>query len=98
MEVLAMNQTEDQLAGPDNLVRLFIYNHFLDQGRPPTAFETAEALDLAGHEAEASFSRLAEGHYLALAPGSHQIWMAHPFSALATDYQVRIGSKEYWAN
>ena len=33
-----------------------------------------------------------------LAPASLSIWMAHPFSAVPTDYPVDANGRRYWAN
>jgi hypothetical protein len=37
-------------------------------------------------------------HYIALAPDSYSIWMAHPFSGVPTNSVVAIGSKKYYGN
>ena len=33
-----------------------------------------------------------------LAPGTLNIWMAHPFSAVPTAYRVQAAERTYWAN
>jgi hypothetical protein len=42
--------------------------------------------------------RLGEHHAFALVPGSGEIWMAHPFSAVPTPYRVNTSTGGYWAN
>ncbi len=41
---------------------------------------------------------LADEHRLVLLPGTDSVWMAHPFSAVATDFVVRIGDRTWYAN
>ena len=79
-------------------VRHFIYTTFARTSGPPTTSETATHFDVSIAAAEAVYERLAETHQIALAPGSHSIWMAHPFSALPTNHVTEIGSKRYWGN
>ena len=82
----------------DKDVRHFIYTSFLEHALPPTTEMAAQQRGISIAQAEQSFERLAGAHQIALAPGSHSIWMAHPFSGLPTNYTTRIGDKTYWAN
>ena len=86
----------DGIADAD--VRHFIYTTFVGTSRPPTTMETADHFNISIAAAEQAYERLAAAHQIALAPGSHLIWMAHPFSGLATNYRVEIDSKRYWGN
>ena len=82
----------------DRDVRLFVYEHFLDAGQPPSVDEVASALSLAVGEIEASFARLEEGHVLVFAPGTRNIWMANPLSAFPTPFRVETPRGGYWGN
>lgn len=82
----------------DRDVRHFIYTCFADTSRPPTTAQTAERFGISIAAAEAAYERLAAAHHIALAPGSHSIWMAHPFSGLPTNFIADVGSKRYWGN
>jgi DNA-binding transcriptional MocR family regulator len=82
----------------DNAVRLHVYSHFVDRERPPTARETAEALSCSVADVEAAYRRLADAHVLVLAPGTVEIWMAMPFSAVPTTFRVTVGEHSWWAN
>ncbi len=82
----------------DAAIRHFVYTFFAGEARPPSTQEAATQLGLSVAGVEAAFERLAEEHHLVLAPGTHTIWMAHPFSGLPTNYSTRIGSQTYWAN
>lgn len=79
-------------------IRHFIYTTFADTARPPTSAETAAHFNISIAETEDAYQRLAEAHHIALAPGSHLIWMAHPFSGLPTDYTAEVENKRYWGN
>lgn len=41
---------------------------------------------------------LADEHRLALHPGTDRLWMAHPFSAVPTDFLVHIDNRSWYAN
>jgi hypothetical protein len=82
----------------DNDVRLFVYRFFRDEGRPPVAGEIAPAVGRFPGEVEASLKRLAEAHVLVLAPGTPYIWMANPFSALPTAFQVHMEDRVRFGN
>lgn len=79
-------------------VRHFIYTTFAETTRPPTTRETTAYLDLTISAVEESLARLAEDHQIALVPGGHVLWMAHPFSALPTNFSAEVGGKLYWGN
>ena len=46
----------------------------------------------------AALRSLADAHRLALVPGTTLVWMAHPFSAVASDFVVHIGDRSWYAN
>jgi hypothetical protein len=83
----------------DNSVRLYIYERFLADGRPPTAEETGEALEIGTEKAAAAYRRLEQGRVIALAPGTTNIWMAHPLSAVPTRFRVVTDDgRSWWGN
>jgi hypothetical protein len=82
----------------DRDVRHFIYQTFAETARPPTTSEAAEYFKTTIARVEASFERLGKAHQIALAPGSYSIWMARPFSGVATNYVAEVGGKRYWGN
>jgi Alkylmercury lyase len=82
----------------DRRVRHAIYGHTIAHGGVPGSDELAAALDLSTAEVDASLLRLADRHLIALAPGTTNIWMAHPFSAVPTAYRVETAKHVYWAN
>ncbi len=82
----------------DMNVRHFIYQSFATNASPPTASEISQHFSLPQQEVQDSLERLANAHQIALAPGSTNVWMAHPFSGVKTDFTTRTGGKTYWGN
>jgi len=80
----------------DRDVRLFVYERFLAEARPPTAAEIGAGLALDPAEVDASLARLEEGHVLVFAPGTKNIWMANPLSAFPTPFRVETPRGGYW--
>jgi hypothetical protein len=79
-------------------IRHFIYTTFAETSRPPTTLETADQFKISIAAVESAYERLANAHHIALAPGSHGVWMAHPFSGLPTSYVTEVGPKRYYGN
>ena len=82
----------------DRDVRLAVYRKIADEGLPPTAPEIASGLGVAAADIEAAFHRLADSHALVLAPGTPYVWMASPFSAIPTPFEVEVGGHRYFGN
>lgn len=83
----------------DNDVRLHIYRSFLDTGMPPTVAETSRSLSMTEDDAARAYQRLADGRVIVLRPGTHDVLMAAPLSAVPTRYPVTpVGGREYYAN
>jgi DNA-binding transcriptional MocR family regulator len=80
-------------------VRRHVYGR-LGEGAPaPTAEETAAALGAGADEVERSYRRLHDRRALVLRPDTTEIWMAHPFSAVPTDFTVEAADgRRWWAN
>jgi hypothetical protein len=57
----------------------------------------SRALDADDEAVAASLRRLQANHHLALFPNRDEVWMANPFSAVATEYPVRTERGRYWA-
>ncbi len=82
----------------DRDVRLFVYQDFLERGRPPTVADTAEAIATSLEEVEAAFRRLEAGHVLVFAPGTLDIWMANPLCAFPTPFWVTTERGSWWGS
>ena len=79
-------------------VRHFIYSTLAQTSLPPTTAEVASHFNTSIATAEEAFDSLADAHQIALAPGSHSIWMAHPYSGMRTNYVTEVNGKKYWGN
>jgi alkylmercury lyase-like protein len=82
----------------DLRVRNEVYAAFVREGRAPTSRETAVALRLAPEQVEGALQRLHEAHALVLQPGSPEIRMLNPFSAVETPHRVESGGRTWFAN
>ncbi len=83
----------------ERLVRLYVFNYFLEHTYAPAAEETARFLNLSLSRAKEALKRLEEGHHLKLLDGTSRILMAFPFSAVSTPFRVtRLSGKQYFAN
>ena len=85
-------------AAIDAQVRRFVYEVTLERGSPPSRADVATGLGRAEGEIEGSFIRLQVGHVLVLQPGSGEILMAPPFSAVPTTFEVRTPSYVAFGN
>ncbi|MEZ4592210.1 MAG: organomercurial lyase [Chloroflexota bacterium] len=88
----------DPVSNHDLAVRTFVYQQFGQTARPPTVMETAVHFHLPPHEIEKSYQRLHDNHFFFLEPGTLDVRMANPFSALPTQFRVQVGPMAYWAN
>jgi len=82
----------------DLAVRAGVYRHFVAHGEAPTTELLAVLLDRNEDSVRQSLERLEAARVLVLAPGTRQVWMAHPFSAVPTPYPVETRDCRYWAN
>jgi len=82
----------------DNAVRVHLYQRFVEDGRPPGVAETAAALGLDEAEASAAYRRLEEAHVIVLAPGTTNVWMANPLSAVPTPFPVETERGSFFGN
>ena len=82
----------------DVRVRSHVYGVTMQRGYPPTIAEISAALSLAQADVRATFERLAAGRALVLQPGSGEILMAEPFSAVPTPFVVEVGGFSCYGN
>jgi alkylmercury lyase-like protein len=82
----------------DLRIRNHAYASFVRAGRAQTPAETAAALGLGQDEADAAYRRLHDAHALVLNPGTTEIRMLNPFSAVETPYRVEAGGRSWFAN
>lgn len=82
----------------DLVLRNATYRAFVELGRAPTAREISRITGSTVEETEASWRRLHEAHALVLQPGTTEIRMANPFSAVPTDHRVNAAGRWWYAN
>jgi hypothetical protein len=83
----------------DNRVRVHLYERFIEDGRPPTTEDTGAALGIGPDEAAAAYRRLEQGRVIVLAPGTTNVWMANPLSAVPTRFRVVTDDgRSWWGN
>jgi hypothetical protein len=72
-------------------VRVEIYRSFMEDGRAPMPQELTAGLGLTTDEVTTALRQLHDDDVIALMPGTHLIWLAHPFSALDSPFVVTSG-------
>ena len=77
----------------DLALRSVTYGLFVELGRAPTASEVAGSADLTEADVVSGWQRLHEQHALVLNPGTAEIRMANPFSAVPTAYRVQADGR-----
>jgi len=82
----------------ERLVRAHVIQTLRDTARAPTVAELASALEAPYSAVGAALQALAAEHRLALLPGTDGVWMAHPFSGVATDFRVAVDGRRWYAN
>lgn len=82
----------------DREVRLHVFGQVVATRRAPSTTETAAALGVPTAEVEAAYRRLAEGRVLVLTPGTLEVRMANPFSAVPTNFRVETREAWHWGN
>jgi hypothetical protein len=82
----------------ERLVRARVIQTLRDTSVAPSVADLALVLGVNAAQVRQALLALAKEHRLALHPGTDRVWMAHPFSAVRTDFLVRIGDREWYAN
>ncbi len=82
----------------DLQARRIIHESFVSTGCRIDLVDLAWALGCSTSEARRCFDRLEARHVIVRDPGSGEIEMAVPFSAVAQPHEVFVGDACYWAN
>jgi hypothetical protein len=80
------------------LVRHAVITALRDSGEAPSTAAIASRLGRGDSEVASALVSLGLEHRLALLPGTDRVWMAHPFSAIPTDFVVTIAGRRWFAN
>jgi hypothetical protein len=84
--------------GSDVAVRNLTYRLFVDTGEAPSAAQVAARAGVAVAEVGATWQRLHAAHALVLQPGTVELRMANPFSAIPTAHRVQAAGRTWYAN
>ena len=79
-------------------VRAEIYEITMREATPPLAARVAAALNATPREVLGAFASLAERHMLVMQPGSGEILMAGPYSAVPTPFRVVASEWKAYGN
>ena len=79
-------------------VKLAIYRHFAERGRPPSCDELAQVLAAPTAKVVEVYQQLRAQRVLVLENDGVSIRMAPPFSGVATQHIVKVGNRSYFAN
>jgi hypothetical protein len=82
----------------ERLVRAAVIQSLRDTAQAPTPSELAAILDASEFSVVEALRSLADAHRLAFLPITESVWMAHPFSAVPSDFVVTIGERTWFAN
>jgi hypothetical protein len=82
----------------DLRIRSHVYASFVRDGTAAATSRVAAALDLDEEAVVESYRRLHDAHALVLHPGTTEIRMLNPFSAVETPYRVAAGGRSWFAN
>lgn len=84
--------------GLDGEARLHVLRTLVETGRAPSTHDTAAALGVDEEAAAGAYRRLAEERAIVLAPGTLNVWMANPLSAVPSAFTVETGGRRHYAN
>lgn len=82
----------------ERVVRASVIRSLRDTGEAPAPADIAASTGASEADVVSALHALAGGHRLVLVPGTSTVWMAHPFSAVPTDFVVTIGARRWFAN
>ncbi len=89
--------TPDDIPRVDSRVRTAVYEIFAS-GQIPARLDVARLIGIEERDVASSYERLADSHVLVLDPTTREVWMAMPFSAVATAFVVAARDRQWWAN
>jgi hypothetical protein len=75
-----------------------VYDHLLARGTPPTSSDIAAHFHTTTDDALRALRELNVGKTVLPNPRTGEIWMAGPFSAVPTPYEVFADGVQWWAN
>lgn len=81
----------------DSAVHRTLLAVWIERGVPPTLAELGATLDASSAEVRAALTRLEGNHGVVLHPGTHEVWLVHPFSTTPTLFHVAGSERGWWS-
>ena len=75
-----------------------ILQHVVQHGHGPDEDDLAGLFEVDVQRVREGLDALVEEHGVVLHPGSHRIWVIHPFSLAPTNFWVRSAKGSWWGN
>jgi hypothetical protein len=82
----------------DLRIRNHLYASFAQSGNAAAPADVAAALGLAEDDVADAYRRLHDAHAIVLQPGTTEIRMLNPFSAVPTPHRVQADGRSWFAN
>ncbi|HSQ33068.1 MAG TPA: organomercurial lyase [Gemmatimonadaceae bacterium] len=79
-------------------LRVFIYDHLLAAGLPPSTAEIGAHFGIGAADGRAAIASLKIGKTVVPYPDTGEIWMAGPFAGYPSSYRVHGSRVSWWAN
>ena len=79
-------------------LRRFIYEEILANGTPPNTDRIAAQFGVDAADARRSLAAMKIGKTVLIHPKTGEVWMAGPFAASQTSYEVSRDGKRWWGN
>jgi hypothetical protein len=79
-------------------LRIFVYDYLVANALPPKLDKIATHFGIARADARRELAALKIGKTILVHPETGEIWMAGPFAATKTVYEVVAGGRTYYAN
>jgi alkylmercury lyase-like protein len=79
-------------------LRRFIYDELIATGLPPSTGRIAAHFRVTRDAAKTALAEMKIGKTVLVHPTTGEIWMAGPFAAKRTPYEIARGAIRWWAN
>jgi alkylmercury lyase-like protein len=76
-------------------VRVEVYRSFVERGTVPSVGEVAAALHVESVAVERALQELHDDDVIVLHPGTHDVWLAHPFCNDPAPFETRSGGRRW---
>ena len=78
-----------------NDVRVEVYRSFVERRKASSVAEISSALHIDPVDVAAALQQLHDDDVIVLHPGTHDVWLAHPFCASAAPFKTSSGDRTW---